>query len=119
MGETTSHQFSTHYSLQILVYVFAHVIAQTLVMPTCICILSCSVHFQSHVCKKCGSLLSPMLVRPATTGHDIPPSNGRSRWKCLMCSDGGHIEVVTVPYVFRYLVAELAAMNIRMKIETS
>ena len=29
-----------------------------------------------------------------------------------MCSDGGQIEIVSVPYVFRYLVAELAAMNI-------
>ena len=28
-----------------------------------------------------------------------------------MCSDGGHIEVVSVPYVFRYLVAELAAIT--------
>jgi DNA-directed RNA polymerase I subunit RPA2 len=84
-------------------------------------LLNCSDRSLSHVCKKCGSLLSPMLVKPATsaTGHDIPPSNDRSRWKCLMCSDGGHIEVVTVPYVFRYLVAELAAMNIRVKIETS
>ena len=47
------------------------------------------------------------------------PSEGHSQWKCRMCSDGGHIEVVSVPYVFRYLVAELAAMNIRVKIETS
>ena len=36
-----------------------------------------------------------------------------------MCSDGGHIEIVSVPYVFRYLVAELAAMNIRIEIKTS
>ena len=36
-----------------------------------------------------------------------------------MCSDGGQIEIVSVPYVFRYLVAELAAMNIRVELHTT
>ena len=47
------------------------------------------------------------------------PSEGPSQWKCQVCSDGGIIEVVSVPHVFRYLVAELAAMNIRVKVETT
>ena len=80
-------------------------------------------YLQSHLCKKCGSLLSPLLVKPptATVPNNIQLSTteSQSRWKCQMCSDGGHIEVVSVPYVFRYLIAELAAMNIRVKIQTS
>ena len=74
----------------------------------------------------CGSLLSPMLVKPlprdptsVTASQSTSLAEARSQWKCQMCSDGGHIEVVSVPYVFRYLVAELAAMNIRVKLETS
>ena len=59
-------------------------------------------------------MLSPLL-------ENVSPTNlpGTSEWHCLACPDGGHIEVVSVPYVFRYLVAELAAMNIRVDIETS
>ena len=53
-----------------------------------------------------------------------PPSESalsevQPQWKCRMCGDGGQIDVISVPYVFRYLVAELAAMNIRVKLDTS
>ena len=80
-------------------------------------------YLQSRLCKKCGSLLSPLVVKPPTAtvpnSTQLSTTESQSRWKCQMCSDGGHIEVVSVPYVFRYLIAELAAMNIRVKIQTS
>ena len=57
-----------------------------------------------------------MLTAPINILSPGSPLEGPS--KCQMCSDGGVIEVVSVPYVFRYLVAELAAMNIRVKVET-
>ena len=71
----------------------------------------------SHVCKKCGSLLSPILVKslpphtPQIFSHLVHPSEGPFQWKCQMCSDGGVIEVISVAHVFRYLVAELAAAH--------
>lgn len=73
---------------------------------------------QSRLCKKCGSLLSPMLVGLSST---TAAANGavQSRWMCRACSDGGQIEIISVPYVFRYLVAELAAMNIRVELRTT
>jgi DNA-directed RNA polymerase I subunit RPA2 len=77
-------------------------------------LLNCSDRSLSRLCKKCGSLLSPMLVRGPSTGT----TESSSRWRCQVCSDGGQIEIVTVPYVFRYLVAELAAMNIRVELST-
>jgi DNA-directed RNA polymerase I subunit RPA2 len=36
---------------------------------------------------------------------------------CRACSTGEHVVPVPVPYVFRYLANELAAMNIRIKLE--
>ena len=34
--------------------------------------------------------------------------------KCLL-QDGSNVQVVTIPFVFRYLLAELAAMNIQVQ----
>uniref|UniRef100_A0AAR2KEB1 DNA-directed RNA polymerase n=1 Tax=Pygocentrus nattereri TaxID=42514 RepID=A0AAR2KEB1_PYGNA len=36
---------------------------------------------------------------------------------CLLCKKSDSIETVSVPYVFRYFVAELAAMNIKIKLD--
>ena len=74
-------------------------------------------HTQSHMCKQCGSIISPMLDKPPPTGSAL--SHIQPQWKCRMCENGGHIEIISVPYVFRYLTAELVAMNIRVKLETS
>jgi DNA-directed RNA polymerase I subunit RPA2 len=35
----------------------------------------------------------------------------------LACDTGKHIDVIPVPYVFRYLSAELMAMGIKMRLE--
>ena len=70
---------------------------------------------QSHMCKKCGSIVSPVLDKPPPSESAL--SHVQPQWKCRMCEDEGLIEVISVPYVFRYLVAELAAMNIRVKLE--
>ena len=72
---------------------------------------------QSRMCKQCGSIVSPMLDKPPPSESAL--SHVQPQWKCRMCEDGGLIEVISVPYVFRYLVAELAAMNIRVKLESS
>nr|AAH55590.1 Zgc:66298 protein [Danio rerio] len=36
---------------------------------------------------------------------------------CLLCNKSDSIETVSVPYVFKYFVAELAAMNIKIKLD--
>ena len=68
------------------------------------------------MCRTCGSILSPVLEKPSL-GSSL--SNVQPEWKCRLCEDGGQIDVISVPYVFRYLVAELAAVNIKVKLETS
>lgn len=76
-------------------------------------LFNCSDRSVAHVCVKCGSLLSPLLEKP-------PPSWSAMRnrkYNCTVCGRSDSIDTVSVPYVFRYFVAELAAMNIKVKLD--
>ncbi|XP_038607408.1 DNA-directed RNA polymerase I subunit RPA2 [Tachyglossus aculeatus] len=76
-------------------------------------LFNCSDRSVAHVCVQCGSLLSPLLEKP-------PPSWSAMRnrkYNCTMCRRSDTIDTVSVPYVFRYFVAELAAMNIRVTLD--
>lgn len=64
---------------------------------------------QWFVCRECGSLLSPVT--------DAGQLVSSLHTACRVCDSARGIEVISVPYVFRYLVNELAAMNIRSTIE--
>ena len=44
----------------------------------------------------------------------MPSSGGRR--VCSVCGTGAHVESVAMPYVFRYLATELAAMNIKLQL---
>uniref|UniRef100_A0A8B9VX25 DNA-directed RNA polymerase subunit beta n=1 Tax=Anas zonorhyncha TaxID=75864 RepID=A0A8B9VX25_9AVES len=74
-------------------------------------LFSCSDGSEAYVCTSCGSMLSPLLQRP-------PPSSVASnrRYSCLLCGRVDTIQVIPVPHVFRYFVAELAAMNIKLRL---
>ncbi|XP_034079920.1 DNA-directed RNA polymerase I subunit RPA2 isoform X2 [Gymnodraco acuticeps] len=76
-------------------------------------LFNCSDRSVAQVCVDCGSLLSPLLEKP-------PPywSSMRNRKTvCTLCGKSDSIDSVSVPYVFRYFVAELAAMNIKVKLD--
>jgi DNA-directed RNA polymerase I subunit RPA2 len=60
-------------------------------------LMNCSDYSQSYLCGGCGSLLSCI---------------GQ---KCKLCDSVQSVQVVAVPFVLRYLVAELMAMNINMR----
>ncbi|KAM3931519.1 DNA-directed RNA polymerase I subunit RPA2 [Leptodactylus fuscus] len=75
-------------------------------------LFNCSDRSEAYVCVTCGSLLSPILEKP-------PPSWSAMRNRkqyCLVCGRADTVDVISVPYVFRYFVAELAAMNINVKL---
>lgn len=93
---------------------------------------NCSDYDLSWICRSCGSILSILQV---TTAED-----GESATKCLNCAKkangleygdevwsvndqkytgGDHVAKVAIPFVFRYLSAELAAMNIKMSLSTT
>lgn len=60
-----------------------------------------------HVCNTCGSILSPITGKNAT--------GGEGTIYCRICrgKEDSRVERVAIPYSFKYLANELAAMNIR------
>nr|KAG5708313.1 hypothetical protein BaRGS_034344 [Batillaria attramentaria] len=72
--------------------------------------------FQAHICIECGSLLSPVLEKPPP--HTAAASfEAKRKWKCLTCGRSDKISIIAVPYVLRYLLAELAVMGIKVKLD--
>jgi DNA-directed RNA polymerase I subunit RPA2 len=72
----------------------------------------------------CGGILSPVAKPPAVSGLSqgmiagVQTGTGSSPTViCRMCDNSSSgIERVAMPYVFRYLAAELAAMNIKVTV---
>jgi len=70
-------------------------------------LMNCSDYHTGYVCSQCGSILSPF--------HQMgTQSSSRVSVTCKNCNTGKGCALVAVPYVFVYLVNELAAMNIRL-----
>lgn len=83
-----------------------------------------------HVCTACQSILSSTWERyrrpEQQQGGQQPPGGPggggrtggeRGRWACLLCHSSKYVEQVALPAVFKFLVAELAAMNIRVRVD--
>ncbi|ETV99767.1 hypothetical protein H310_07819 [Aphanomyces invadans] len=80
-------------------------------------LMNCSDKHIATVCTKCGSLLSTWTQRASVTDagqSDLTLHKERQHWMCATCRTGDGCEPVAMPYVFRYLANELAAMNIKM-----
>ncbi|KAH9310677.1 hypothetical protein KI387_025712, partial [Taxus chinensis] len=77
----------------------------------------------ADVCSKCGGLLSasPVLQKERSDALTTLPLGGINAKKitCNVCKSSQAMETVAMPYVFRYLAAELAAMNIKMALKVS
>lgn len=87
----------------------------------CLCLLQ----QVSNICAKCGSLLST-LHKPAILSKEdhrllelgqtgVEGELGDPY--CLFCKSGKDIHRVPVPYVWKLLVSELAAMNIKVTMD--
>jgi DNA-directed RNA polymerase I subunit RPA2 len=96
-------------------------------------LLNCSDKHIAYACSRCGDMLM------ATTKRSTIRSAGQSREEAmnkaklrLICrspecmkiahansedGDDDHVEPIILPYVYRYLVNELAAMNIKLKMD--
>lgn len=68
----------------------------------------CSDGCTCQLCHGCGSFLFTRKVRNENDYEEV---------YCDFCKSTGKTSTVFVPYVLRYLTAELAAMNIRMRFE--
>ena len=79
----------------------------------------------TDVCSQCGSMLSTQS-NLSGTGYGLggqlvggPGTGRRRRVECRVCGTGRGVERVAMPYVFKFLAAELAAMNIKIKLTLS
>jgi DNA-directed RNA polymerase I subunit RPA2 len=95
---------------------------------------TCSDYAVMDVCARCGSLLAP-LTRPhaaasaatiafgaaAAAGAAMGAGGGGRVGGTVVCpacdNSSAGIHRVAMPYVFKYLATELAAMNIKMEVE--
>ncbi|GKV39647.1 hypothetical protein SLEP1_g47390 [Rubroshorea leprosula] len=84
---------------------------------------TCSDHHIADVCSLCGSILTTSLIqtqkRAVREIGGLPPARAPKKVTCHACKTSKGMETVAMPYVFRYLAAELAAMNIKMTLQLS
>ncbi|PKU85021.1 DNA-directed RNA polymerase II subunit RPB2 [Dendrobium catenatum] len=86
---------------------------------------SSSDYHIADVCSNCGSLLTATVVEPRKRmTKDIkrnlpPPPRLANNIICRSCKSSKGMETVAMPYVFRYLAAELAAMNVKLDLHLS
>ncbi|CAM0136547.1 DNA-directed RNA polymerase I subunit rpa2 [Umbelopsis sp. WA50703] len=71
-------------------------------------LMNCSDYSQAHVCRLCGSLVSPISTKVASS------LSSRRNVECRVCNTSKGIDVVAIPYVFRYLTTELMSMGIKL-----
>jgi DNA-directed RNA polymerase I subunit RPA2 len=74
-------------------------------------LFNCSDGSEVRACTKCGSILSPVLDKPAEMAEAASATVTR-RWRCRMCGEADTVVKIRIPQVFTYLVAELASVNI-------
>jgi DNA-directed RNA polymerase I subunit RPA2 len=75
----------------------------------------------ADVCGSCGSVLTSKVVQPQRRAvreiSGLPPPRAPKKVTCVACGVNKGMETVAMPYVFRYLAAELASMNIKIKLQ--
>lgn len=70
-------------------------------------LLHCSDRTEAVLCRTCGTLLGPIISRQRDS-EDV----------CRLCGDKGDLVSLTIPYVFKLFVTQLASVNIKLKIDT-
>lgn len=82
---------------------------------------TCSDYHIADVCSLCGSLLTASIVQRKKITEkplaELSPAISYSKKAfCKACKSSKGMETVAMPFVFRYLAAELAAMNIKVSL---
>lgn len=94
-------------------------------------LVNCSDKHVAYACCRCGDLLMPTTERNTiqTTGQSVSDAINKPKLRlycrspeCMKVAkreDGNDdaVEPIILPYVYRYLVNELAGMNVKMKLE--
>jgi len=74
-------------------------------------LLNCSDACITQICKTCGKSVGVYLVS-GSSGF-----KSKNIWKCKICQDKSEVVPIQLPYVYNYLTAELAAMNISLSMK--
>ena len=80
-------------------------------------LFNCSDKTSVYGCSTCKSIISPYLVR---NDHSMMGDEGitmSDSWSCRTCDSRDGIKKVSIPYVLRYLISELASVNIKVLFE--
>lgn len=92
-------------------------------------LFNCSDRSTAQACIKCGSLVTTsneITVKNPTTADekddkDVKPKFRKKEvspeWTCRLCKSKQHVRQVLVPHVLLYLTAELAQVNISLKLD--
>ncbi|KAK1256915.1 DNA-directed RNA polymerase II subunit RPB2 [Acorus gramineus] len=84
---------------------------------------TCSDYHIADVCRLCGSVLATSIMqhqkRAVREIGGLPPLKTPKKVTCQACRTNKGMETVAMPYVFRYLATELAAMNIKISLKLS
>ncbi|KAH9496230.1 DNA-directed RNA polymerase I subunit RPA2 [Bulinus truncatus] len=81
-------------------------------------LLNCSDKSKAYYCMNCHTLLSPLLVQQS----EFDPSQNkntmfRHKIVCQHCQRRDTVHLIAVPYVFRYLLVELASIGVKINLE--
>ncbi|KAG9508453.1 DNA-directed RNA polymerase I subunit RPA2, partial [Fragariocoptes setiger] len=84
-------------------------------------LVNCSDGCLTYACKHCGSIITPSLdmrnhnadasnsdTSKTMTGKKVARDIAKRSWRCRLCSTTQNVVQVYLPYVMRFLVAELA-----------
>jgi len=77
-------------------------------------LLHCSDYVKVHICTQCGSLMSPRYVPTEKSDGNYKETNQVDRYECQSCGPSAKLIVTDMPYVIKYLSAELACMNVKI-----
>jgi DNA-directed RNA polymerase beta subunit len=66
-----------------------------------------------EVCTVCGTFLPPLSTLNRRHGGSF------HTMKCNVCEDGGKMEEIMVPSVYKYLIAELGSVNLRICLKST
>lgn len=94
-------------------------------------LVNCSDKHTAYACSRCGDLLLPSTERSMvqTTGQSASEAVNKPKLRlfcrntaCMAAADRADgndeaVEPIVLPYVYRYLVNELAGMNVKVKLE--
>ena len=83
---------------------------------------ACSDRHVADVCSRAARCWRPCALRVAGNAGGLDAvgagvGTAGTKVVCRVCSTGACVERVALPFVFKYLASELAAMNIRVGLE--